>query len=116
MGDQRVFRSSDFMQVSGGEPIRSVITESSHSVLVAWHVEPMQKVALHTHPEGQDTWTILSGTGLYHTDEHGNCVEVVPGDVVVAERGQVHGVVCISSEPLRFISVVAPREAGYAPL
>lgn len=116
MSHQRVYKSSDYMQVSDGEPIRSVVVESEHSVIVAWHVEPGQTIAPHTHPEGQDTWTILSGHGQYQIDEDGNTVAVVPGDVVVARKGQVHGVLCTSSEPLRFISVVAPFEAGYVPL
>ena len=113
MNSQRVFKSSEHMQVSDGEPIRSVIQESKHSVIVAWHVEPGQSIAPHTHPEGQDTWTILSGQGEYQIDEQGNTVKVSPGDVVVAKQGQVHGVKCTSLEPLRFISVVAPIEAGY---
>lgn len=113
MSSQRVFKSSDHMQVSDGEPIRSVVQESEHAVIVAWHVEPSQTIAPHTHPEGQDTWTILSGHGAYQIDEHGKTVQVMPGDVVVAKQGQVHGVTCTSSEPLRFISVVAPVEAGY---
>lgn len=116
MSNQRVFKSSAYMQVSDGEPIRSVVIESAHSVIVAWHVEPGQTIAPHTHPDGQDTWTILSGQGQYQVDELGNTVAVVPGDVVVANKGQVHGVLCTSSEPLRFISVVAPLEAGYVPL
>jgi quercetin dioxygenase-like cupin family protein len=41
---------------------------------------------------------------------------IVPGDVAVAQKGQVHGVLCTSSTPLRFISVVAPFEAGFVPL
>lgn len=116
MSNQRVYKSIDFMQVSDGEPIRSVVVESEHSVIVAWHVEPGQTIAPHKHPDGQDTWTILSGQGQYQIDELGNTVAVVPGDVVVANKGQVHGVLCTSGEPLRFISVVAPLEAGYVPL
>lgn len=116
MSGQRVFKSSDHMQVSDSEPIRSVVLESEHSVIVAWHVRPGQTIAAHVHPEGQDTWTILTGHGDYQIDEHGNTVKVAPGDVVVAQQGQVHGVMCTSSEPLRFISVVAPLEAGYVPL
>lgn len=113
MSAQRVFKSSDHMQVSNGDPIRSVVHESKHSVIVAWHVGPGQTIAAHTHPEGQDTWTVLTGHGDYQIDEHGNTVKVAPGDVVVAQQGQVHGVLCTSGEPLRFISVVAPMEAGY---
>lgn len=113
MSSQRVFKSSDHMQVSEGEPIRSVVQESEHSVVVAWHVEPGQTIAPHVHPGGQDTWTVLSGHGEYQIDEQGTFVKVTAGDVVVAEKGQVHGVKCTSHEPLRFISVVAPVEAGY---
>ena len=101
------------MQVSDGEPIRSVVQESNHSIIVAWHVEPGQSIAPHTHPAGQDTWTILSGYGEYQINEQGNTVKVTAGDVVVAKQGQVHGVTCTSTEPLRFISVVSPIEAGY---
>ena len=116
MNSQRVFKSSDHMRVSDGEPVRSVVLESVHAVIVAWQVEPGQSIAPHTHPEGQDTWTVLSGHGEYQVDEMGNTVKVMPGDVVVAKQGEVHGVTCTSLEPLRFISVVAPIEAGYVPL
>ncbi|WP_018410616.1 cupin domain-containing protein [Methyloversatilis thermotolerans] len=116
MGTQRVFKSDHYMQVSPTEPIRSVITESTHSVVVAWHVERGQVIAPHIHPDGQDSWTVLSGQGRYQIDEQGNTIDIVPGDVVIAERGQVHGVRCTSAEPLRIISVVAPFEAGFEPL
>jgi quercetin dioxygenase-like cupin family protein len=116
MGNQRVFKSSNYMQVSYNEPIRSIVDESEHSVIVAWHVESGQTIAPHTHPNGQDTWTILSGEGQYQIGEAGNTVSVISGDVVVAKKGQIHGVLCTSKEPLRFISVVAPFEAGYLPL
>lgn len=112
----RLFHADDHMQPSEGEPIRSVVASSVHSVIVAWHVAPGQEIAAHTHPHGQDTWTVLSGTGLYQVDAGGSTMAIVPGDVVVAEQGQVHGVRCVGSQPLRFISVVAPAEAGYEPL
>ena len=116
MSTHRVYKSHEFMQPAEKEPIRSVVVESSHSVIVAWHVEPGQTIAPHIHPDGQDTWTILSGEGQYQIDEQGNTVAIVPGDIVVANKGQVHGVLCTSVGPLRFISVVAPLDAGYEPL
>lgn len=116
MKSQRVYKSGEHMQPSDGDPLRSVVLESEHAVIVAWHVAPGQSIAAHTHPGGQDTWTILSGHGRYQTDEQGSFVDVAPGDVVVARRGEVHGVLCTGHEPLLFISVVAPRDAGYVPL
>jgi len=105
MNAQRVYPSRSYLQVSAGEPIRSVV--------VAWHVEPGQAIAPHTR---QDTWTILAGEGQYQVDAQGHTVAIGPGDIVVAAQGQVHGVCCTSPEPLCFISVVAPLTAGYVPL
>jgi quercetin dioxygenase-like cupin family protein len=116
MNEQRVYPSHAHMQVSDREPIRSVIAESPHAVIVAWHVEPGQAIVPHTHPRGQDTWTVLSGRGRYQIDEQGTSTEVCAGDVVVARPGQVHGVVGLGPEALRFISVVSPGDAGYEPL
>lgn len=113
MTAQRQFRFSDHLQPSSGEPIRSVITESPESVIVAWHVAPGQQITAHVHPNGQDTWTVLMGRGEYRLDDDGETIEIVQGDVVVAHKGEVHGVYNDGEEPLVFISVVAPGDAGF---
>lgn len=113
MNPPRHFKSADFMQPSEGEPIRSVLTQSSDATVVAWFIQPGQRIAPHTHPCGQDTWTILSGCGEYQLDASGHTRPIVPGDVLVAHTGEVHGVYNNGTEPLRFISVVCPLEAGY---
>jgi quercetin dioxygenase-like cupin family protein len=109
----RIFDSAKFFQPSDDEPIRSVITESEHSVVVAWYIKPHQVIPAHIHPHGQDTWTILSGSGSYYLDEQGNTQTIKVGDVVVAPIGSVHGVINTGAEPLIFISVVSPASAGY---
>lgn len=114
MNTQRIFHSQDCMQPADGEPIRAVVVESTEAVVVAWHVKPGQRIAAHVHPQGQDTWTILSGRGLYQVDAGGAVRRIAAGDVVVAYTGCVHGVVNDADEPLRFISVVSPGAAGYA--
>ncbi len=113
MSQERVFHSSQFFQPNDGEPIRSVVTESPHAIVVAWHVKPKQKISLHLHPNGQDTWTILSDKGEYYLDQAGSTKLIVAGDVAVAPVGCVHGVYNSGDEPLVFISVVTPIEAGY---
>lgn len=112
----RIFNSSDFLQPVDGEPVRSVITESEHAVVVAWYIKSGQEIASHIHPNGQDTWTILSGTGDYRLDTAGTTQAIARGDVVVAPLGCVHGVVNTGTEPLIFISVVSPADAGYQPV
>jgi quercetin dioxygenase-like cupin family protein len=113
MSTTRIFNSSKFFQPTDGEPIRSVVTESKDSVVVAWYIKPGQKIPAHTHPNGQDTWTILTGKGEYYLDKAGTTKPIIAGDVVVAHPGCVHGVFNNSEEPLIFISVVSPADAGY---
>jgi quercetin dioxygenase-like cupin family protein len=109
----RIFKSSEFFQPTDDEPIRSVVTESKDAVVVAWYIKPQQEIAAHIHPAGQDTWTILSGKGDYYLDEMGTTKPIMAGDVVIAPLGCVHGVFNSGDEPLVFISVVSPAEAGY---
>ena len=115
MALNRIFHSAEFMQPTEGEgePIRSVVTQSAEAVVVAWHVNPGQRIAAHVHPHGQDTWTVLAGTGEYQLEQNGNSKTISPGCVVVAPIGCVHGVFNGGTEPLVFISVVSPAEAGY---
>jgi len=113
MNETRIFNSADFFQETDGEPIRSVVTESPDAVVVAWYIKPDQKIAPHLHPNGQDTWTIISGRGEYYLDEIGSTKPIAAGDVVVAPKGAVHGVFNNGIEPLVFISVVSPATAGY---
>ena len=116
MDDERIFPSQDFFVVSDGEPVRSVVTESPEAVIVAWCVQPGQTIGAHVHPQGQDTWTILAGEGNYVVDLNGTRRRIAAGDVVVARTGAVHGVHNDGRVPLRFISVVAPAQAGYEPV
>jgi len=116
MSINRIFKSSDFFQPTDGEPIRSVVTDSSHAVVVAWYIKPGQEIAAHIHPNGQDTWTILSGSGEYYLNTAGDRKIITAGDVVVAPVKSVHGVFNHGDEPLIFISVVTPYDAGYEPV
>ena len=113
MSTTRIFNSSKFFQPTDGEPIRSVVTESEDAVVVAWYIKPGQEIAAHIHPNGQDTWTVLTGKGEYYLDKAGTTKPIVAGDVVVAHTGCVHGVFNNGDEPLIFISVVSPADAGY---
>jgi quercetin dioxygenase-like cupin family protein len=113
MTENRIFHSADFLQPINGEPIRSVISESPESTIVAWYIQPQQSIPAHIHPQGQDTWTILAGQGEYYLDRAGTTKSIVKGDIVIAPTGSVHGVFNHSNEPLIFISVVSPSTAGY---
>ncbi|WP_272975618.1 cupin domain-containing protein [Alcanivorax jadensis] len=113
MSLNRIFDSYKYFEPSDGEPIRSVVASSTDAVIVAWHVKPGQSIKPHRHPAGQDTWTILSGEGDYVIDEQGNEFKIKAGDIVIAHTNQVHGLHNRSAQPIYFVSVVAPSEAGY---
>ena len=113
MDTTRIFKSAEFLQPTDGEPIRSVITESPAAVIVAWYIQPNQEIPAHRHPQGQDTWTVLSGQGEYYLDRSGAKQLIAAGDVVIAPTGSVHGVFNHGDEALIFISVVSPATAGY---
>lgn len=113
---ERVFNASEFLFPSDGEPVRSVVTESQDAAVVAWIVKPGQTITLHRHPTGQDTWVVLSGRGDYMPDTQGGTRPIAAGDVVVAHRGEPHGVHNSGREPLVFVSVVSPALSGYEPL
>ena len=113
MNTTRIFNSADFFQPTEGEPIRSVIAESEHAVVVAWYIQPGQEIPAHIHPHGQDTWTILAGQGEYYLDRSGARKSIGIGDVVIAPTGSIHGIFNHGEEVLMFISIVSPSAAGY---
>jgi quercetin dioxygenase-like cupin family protein len=116
MSPQRLFKVAEFLRPADGEPVRSVITESADAAVIAWHVRPGQRISAHVHPEGQDTWTILSGGGEYAVNTRGESIAIAKGDVLVAHRGEVHGVLNTGREPLVFVSVVSPAASGFEPV
>jgi quercetin dioxygenase-like cupin family protein len=116
MHRQRVFDATAFFRSGDAEPPRVVITETADAAVVCWQVEPGQRIELHQHPTGQDTWIILSGEGQYFLDAAGGFVPLHPGVVAVAPVGAVHGAVNTGSVPLRFVSVVSPALSGFEPV
>ena len=109
----RIFSSSSFFKSADRAPVRSVVAKSPEAVVVAWQVEPGQSIPTHIHPNGQDTWTVFSGKGDYYLDDAGTTRPIVAGDVVIAQSGQVHGVFNSGDQPLTFISIVTPANAGH---
>lgn len=112
--EERIYRIADFEQAAPDEPLRSVVMESADAVVVIWHVLPGQRIAPHVHPAGQDTWTVLSGSADYVIGADGATRPLTTGQIAVARAGEVHGAINRGTEAFRFVSVVAPAEAGYA--
>jgi quercetin dioxygenase-like cupin family protein len=113
---QRVFHVANHLHPSDGEPIRSVIHETTDAAIVAWTVQPGQRISPHVHPSGQDTWTVIAGVGEYQLDASGATVRIASGDVAVAPLGAVHGVLNTGSLDLVIVSVVSPALSGFQAL
>lgn len=113
---QRVFHVAAYLQPSDGEPIRSVVHQTDDAAIVAWTVKPGQRISPHVHPAGQDTWTVIAGSGDYQVDASGVTVRIAAGDVAVAPVGAVHGVLNTGTVDLVFVSVVSPALSGFEPL
>lgn len=116
MPQDRVIDALPLFEAGATEPPRVVIAQSAQSVVVCWHVEPGQSIGRHVHPSGQDTWIVIEGEGEYFADAGGAALPLRPGVVAIAPAGAIHGARNTGSRPLRFISVVAPQEAGFEPL
>ncbi|GAP38265.1 cupin domain-containing protein [Piscinibacter sakaiensis] len=116
MHQDRVLDAADHFRSGEDEPPRVVIAETAEAAVVCWQVEPGQRLALHRHPSGQDTWIVLSGEGLYVTDTAGTTRPLAPGVVAIAPAGAVHGVLATGDVPLRFVSVVSPALSGFEPV
>lgn len=112
----RIVEWVDHFQPHAEAPVRRILSESVEQVVVAWQVEPGQRLQAHRHPAGQDTWIVLEGEGLYQSDEEGTRTQVRAGQVVIAPPGAVHGLENTGDVPFKFLSVVSPAEAGYVPL
>jgi quercetin dioxygenase-like cupin family protein len=109
----RLFSVADYVRPSEAEPIRSVVVETEHCVIIVWHAHPGQEIAAHIHPHGQDTWTVISGQADYYQG-NGSVTHICVGDIAVAHPGQVHGAINTGSTPFIFVSVVASSNAGFA--
>lgn len=112
----RIHDWADHFESRPGTPVRQILSASAEQVVVAWQVEPGQRIEAHRHPRGQDTWIVLEGEGLYLPDAEGSRVPVRAGQVVVAPAGAVHGLENTGAVPFKFLSVVAPADAGFETL
>lgn len=73
-------------------------------------LKPGESIGLHKHADNEDTYIILSGTGLF-TDGEGGEYAVGPNSVTIAGPGQSHGLENTGSEDLVFIDLIAQNHA-----
>ncbi|QTX32208.1 cupin domain-containing protein [Aminithiophilus ramosus] len=70
-------------------------------------LEPGSSVGFHRHDDDEEVYAILSGEGIFLSDE-GSC-PVGPGDLFVTQRGSSHGLRNTGKGALIFFAVVARK-------
>ena len=76
---------------------------------VSWlTLAPGDSVGYHKHTTNEDTYIIVSGTGVFR-DKDGKDVAVKAGDVTIVRKGESHGLVNNGSVPLVFVDVIAEQ-------
>ena len=72
-------------------------------------IPPGASIGYHKHDVNEDSYTIISGTGVFK-DADGKEYNVGPGDMTVIRAGQSHGIVNNGDVPLVIVSVIAGQE------
>jgi mannose-6-phosphate isomerase-like protein (cupin superfamily) len=71
-------------------------------------LQPGDSIGYHLHTTNEDTYIIVSGTGVFK-DKDGKDVAVKAGDVTIVRKGESHGLSNTGSVPLVFVDVIAEQ-------
>ena len=76
---------------------------------ISWlTLKPGDSIGYHPHVTNEDTYIIVSGTGIFK-DKDGKDVPVKAGDVTIVRKGESHGLTATGTEPLVFVDVIAEQ-------
>lgn len=76
---------------------------------ISWlTLKPGDSIGYHPHTTNEDTYIIVSGTGVFK-DKDGKDLPVKAGDVTIVRKGESHGLTATGTEPLVFIDVIAEQ-------
>ncbi len=71
---------------------------------------PGRKVDTHAHDEAVEAMYCISGSGKGYVD--GECFDLVPHSMIVADKGEVHSIVNTGDEMLRVLCIFSPPVSG----
>ena len=103
---ERLF-NIDELVCDEGKTSREVIFQSTIHEINLWRVTPGGWVYPHTHPNNDDIWHLIQGTGEYYLSSNETRI-IKPGDIAVAAPGDVHGVFNSGSVDIIVYSVLSP--------
>jgi len=109
----RIFNVDEFVRFSDKAAVVKEIVVTDHSRIAVWCVRPGQKVPVHTHPSGQDTWVMMRGE-LTYLMGNGERTVIRKGELDVASHNEIHGALNEGTEDAVFLSIYSAPEIGWA--
>ncbi len=94
---------------SGGPPWRRPLlaNDDTRVVLISWPTG--YRTIPHHHPFATETFQVVAGRLGFRLDDRPE-LDLGPGDISIAHRGQVHGLWVRGDGPLVLIACVAPNQ------
>ncbi|NLI90620.1 MAG: cupin domain-containing protein [Peptococcaceae bacterium] len=86
---------------------KSVLYESDSSNTAILNIEPGDQLSTHYHPNADDIWVVIQGTGEFLAEEN-KTYPIKAGMIIPNLKGEVHGVCNTGTEPLVIVAVSAP--------
>jgi quercetin dioxygenase-like cupin family protein len=110
--NERIFALEDHVRFSDQAATVTEFVKTENSSIAVWGVKPGQMVQAHFHPDGQDTWVMLRGTLTYYLG-NGQRQTLSVGQIVLADKNQIHGAVNEGTEDAVFVSIYSAPQIGY---
>jgi quercetin dioxygenase-like cupin family protein len=108
----RIFNAVQHVRFSADKATVTEVSVTDHASIAVWGVRPGQEVPAHTHPDGQDTWVMVSGELTYYLG-NGRRRTIRAGDVDVADKNEVHGAINEADADAVFLSIYSARKLGW---
>jgi quercetin dioxygenase-like cupin family protein len=109
---ERIFDLQAYAHFSDNRAKVTEVAVTDNSSIAVWAVQPGQKVEVHLHPGGQDTWVMLKGTLTYYLG-NGQRQTLSVGQCALADQSQIHGAVNEGKEDAVFVSIYSAPKIGY---
>jgi|SRR5579885_3661419 len=91
---------------------RCVIYTSLHEQMVAMNIEAGDQLGYEVHPENDQTFLIVEGTGKVDIDGSSQYLPVKPGDIIVVPAGNKHNVMADQLN-LKVLTIYSPPHHPY---
>lgn len=85
----------------------SPVGGSVFSAMSVLNIPPGVSIGVHVHPDDEEAYIIISGTGTYTSEEGEH--PVGPGDIALCYRGEKHGIENTGQTDLVMAGIIAKR-------